>query len=98
MDKQTWNVSDIAGSNVYDDSGECIGVLMDVLPTGANDVWVIKTGLNASGEILLPALKTVVNKIDVEAKKIYVTLPAGLKDVFKDIPAGKVDDKQKQSR
>jgi 16S rRNA processing protein RimM len=84
LDKQTWNVSDIAGSAVFDEKGEFIGTLVDVLPTGGNDVWVIKSGLNSSGEILLPALKSVVKKIDVEAKKIYVEMPAGLREVFEE--------------
>ena len=94
MDKQTWKVSDIAGSIVYDESGTLVGVLVDVLPTGGNDVWVLKTNLNSSGEILLPALKSVVKKIDVEAKKIYVVMPAGLKEIFEEHAAR---EKQKQS-
>jgi len=83
-EKQSWKVSDIAGSSVIDENGECIGVLVDVLPTGGNDVWVIKTGLNGSGEILLPALESVVKRIDVEAKNIYIVMPAGLKEVFEE--------------
>jgi 16S rRNA processing protein RimM len=93
LDIQTWKVSDIAGSSIFDEQGTCIGVLVDVLPTGGNDVWVIKTDLNESGEILLPALKSVVTKIDVEAKKIYVIMPAGLKEIFEEHAETKKEEK-----
>ena len=84
MENKTWKVADIAGSKVFDETGGYIGVLVDVLPTGGNDIWVITTDLNPTGEILLPALKTVVNEIDAEAKKITVALPAGLKEIFEE--------------
>jgi 16S rRNA processing protein RimM len=78
----TWKVSDLAGSEVIDETGQKIGILIDVLPSGANDVWVIRTDIVKSGEILLPALKEVIKKVDVTGKKITVALPAGLKEVF----------------
>jgi 16S rRNA processing protein RimM len=84
LDNKTWNVSDIAGSSVIDENGVLVGILEDVLPTGSNDVWVIKTALNASGELLLPALKSVVTKIDVQARKIYIVMPPGLREVFEE--------------
>ena len=84
MENKTWIVADIAESKVFGENGEYIGILVDVLPTGGNDIWVIKTDLNPTGEILLPALKTVVKEIDAEAKKIIVVLPAGLKEVFEE--------------
>ena len=93
MDTKTWKVSDIAGSNILDENGTMIGVLVDVLPTGGNDVWVIKTDLNESGEILLPALKLVVTKIDIESKKIYIVMPAGLKEIFEEHAEAKKEEK-----
>lgn len=79
-----WKVADIAGSKVYEESGEYIGELVDVLPTNSNDIWVVKTALNPTGEILVPALKTVIKEINVEAKRITVALPTGLKEVFEE--------------
>ena len=78
----TWKVSDITGCEVIDEAGQKIGVLIDVLPSKANDVWVIRTDTVKSGELLLPALKDVVKKVDIAAKKITVSIPAGLKEVF----------------
>ena len=93
MENKTWKVADIAGSKVYNDTGEYIGILVDVLPTGGNDIWVIKTDLNPTGEILMPALKSVVREIDVEAKKITVVLPVGLKEVFEEHCPGQKSQK-----
>ena len=92
MEKQSWKVEDIAGSSVIDELGNCVGTLVDVLPTGGNDVWVIKTGLNPSGEILLPALKSVVTRIDTAAKKIFIIMPTGLMEVFEEHAEDKEDE------
>jgi 16S rRNA processing protein RimM len=47
-----------------------------VLPTGGNDVYVVNEG---AAEVLVPALKSVVRKIDIAAKLIEVDLPDGLR-------------------
>jgi ribosomal 30S subunit maturation factor RimM len=31
---------------------------------------------------MIPALKTVVKRVDIAAKKIFVVLPAGLKELY----------------
>ncbi|WP_338834675.1 Ribosome maturation factor RimM [Moorella humiferrea] len=68
----------LLGSRVYSTDGEFLGTLTDVLATGANDVYVVRG--NNYKEILLPALKDVVLKIDVSRKEIIVALPPGLLD------------------
>ncbi|MFH1367924.1 MAG: PRC-barrel domain-containing protein [Elusimicrobiota bacterium] len=82
MKKQSWKVSDIAGSEVFDVSGEKIGLLADVLPSGGNDIWVVVNPSGRYKEILVPALKSVVKEVDVQNKKIVVQLPAGLKEIY----------------
>lgn len=57
---------------VKDIEGNYIGKLVNVIKTGANDVYVIKDQGNK--EILIPALKKVVKKIDVDAKEMIVEL------------------------
>lgn len=50
--------------------------MVDVLSTGSNDVYVVRT---AEGkEILLPAIKDVIKEIDIQNKKIIVNLMDGL--------------------
>jgi 16S rRNA processing protein RimM len=73
---KTYRVKDLAGCEVVTVKGEVLGRLKDVLPTGSNDVFVIGEGLS---EILVPALKSVVLEIDLEAKRITVDLPDGLR-------------------
>jgi 16S rRNA processing protein RimM len=73
---KTYRVKDLVGFQVVTVQGEVLGNLKDVLPTGSNDVFVVGEGL---AEILVPALKSVVTGIDVEAKRITVDLPDGLR-------------------
>jgi 16S rRNA processing protein RimM len=68
----------LVGSRVYTTGGEFLGILTEVLTTGANDVYVVKgTGKK---EILIPALKDVVRKIDLARREMTVALPPGLLD------------------
>lgn len=59
--------------------GESLGTLMDVLPAGGNDVFVVRRG---DKEVLIPALKTVIQSIDLKARRIEVVLPAGLRELY----------------
>jgi len=61
-------IFDIIGCKVYTQEDELLGEIVDVLQPGANDVYVIK----GEKEIMLPALKTFIVKMDVANKKIIV--------------------------
>jgi 16S rRNA processing protein RimM len=74
-------VRDLDGCEVLTEEGELLGVLKDVYPTGANDVFSVKLG---EREILVPALKEVVLSIDLTAKKITVRLPPGLRTIYEE--------------
>lgn len=68
---------DIVGLSVIDQaSQQVIGTISEILTTGANDVWVIKR--TGQKDLLLPFLKSVVQKIDLDQKKVFVDVPAGL--------------------
>lgn len=69
-------VFDIVGLEVFTADGERLGVVRQVLRTGANDVYVVD---GAGKEIYLPALKSVVQAIDLEARRMVVALPEGLR-------------------
>lgn len=62
-------ICDMIGCAVVNTRGETIGVLIDVLTPGSNDVYVLDTKM---GEVLLPALHSVVLDIDVYSKRITV--------------------------
>ena len=74
-----WKVSEILGFEVFDQSGERLGVLSDVILTGSNDVWVVRCD---GEEILIPALKNIVKEVNFLRKKIFVALPAGYADIY----------------
>ncbi|HVO33691.1 MAG TPA: PRC-barrel domain-containing protein [Elusimicrobiota bacterium] len=74
-----YRVRDLAGCGVFADDGRKLGELVDVLPSGGNDIFVVQRGPK---EILIPALKSVVRKIDLAARRIEVALPPGLLDVY----------------
>ena len=69
-------IADLIGCEVY--QGEYIGILSDVFTAGGSDVYVIKR--EKKNELLLPALASVIKKIDVEQKRIDVEIPRGLLD------------------
>ena len=59
----------IIGSAVIDDMGAHYGTVQEILTTGANDVYVIHNG---DKELLIPAVKSVVQKIDIATKTITI--------------------------
>lgn len=66
----------IIGLDVFDETGASLGVVSEILETGANDVYVVKNP--AGRELLLPALQQVVLEIDLERKRMKVHLLPGL--------------------
>lgn len=77
--KTTWKVADILGFEVIDQDGNELGLLADVISTGNNDVWTIKSDTE---ELLIPALKSIVTKVDISKKRIFVSLPDGYSDIY----------------
>ncbi|MBF0846443.1 ribosome maturation factor RimM [Streptococcus danieliae] len=67
---------EIIGCKVIDENKNIVGEIVDILQTGANDVWVIKTDKNK--EILIPYIEEVVKNIDIDNKIINIELMEGL--------------------
>jgi 16S rRNA processing protein RimM len=63
----------LLGLQVFNESGELLGNLDEILETGANDVYVIKS--EAGEEILIPVIFDVVISYHLEEGKIVVRLP-----------------------
>ena len=61
-------INDLVGCNVFDETGNSLGAISDVIQTGSNDVYWIKQ----PQELLIPALKEIVVSIDVENKKVII--------------------------
>jgi 16S rRNA processing protein RimM len=67
----------LIGLDVYEGE-EFLGVINDILVTGANDVYVVQ---KAEGkELLLPAIQSVILEIDLERHRMDVSIPDGLID------------------
>ena len=69
---------DIIGLNVFDLNDKKLGTIANVLKTGSNDVFVMKS--ENDEEILIPALKRVVKKIDIE-NKMMIIIPEMLEEI-----------------
>lgn len=76
LNKDEYFVYDIIGSTVITDTDEELGELIEVLATGANDVYVVKS--KDDKEILLPSIKECILDVDVENKIIKVHIMPGL--------------------
>lgn len=66
----------LIGLRVQTAAGETLGVLSDVIETGANDVYVVDSP--TYGEILLPAIDDVIVHTDIAAGVMIVNLIEGL--------------------
>lgn len=76
LNRDEYFIADLMGLVVKDETGSRIGVLKDVMETGANDVYVIT--LDDGRELLLPAIKQCVLAVDIEAGFITIHILDGL--------------------
>lgn len=76
LEENEFFICDLIGCIGYEEDGSEIGELTEVMQTGANDVFVFKT---ASGkEVLVPYIEQCVTKIDIENKKVQLSLLPGM--------------------
>ncbi len=78
LKKDEYFIADMIGSTVEDEEGKVLGTLLDVMQTGANDVYIVED--ENGKELLFPAIKQCVLKVDIEEKKILVHVMPGLLD------------------
>jgi 16S rRNA processing protein RimM len=65
----------LEGLRVFSDEGVELGELIEVLETGANEVFVVR---GAAGELLLPNIEDVILEVDLDAGRMTVHLLPGL--------------------
>lgn len=61
----------LIGLDVYEDQGSYLGQLIQILRTGANDVYLIEN--QAGDETLIPAIEDVILEVDLKEKKMLVS-------------------------
>jgi len=69
---------DLVGMAVRTEEGKSVGTLAEILPTGANDVFVVRG--EAGEERLIPATKEVVRTVDVPRRMMTIRGVPGLLD------------------
>ena len=72
-------IVDLIGLRVVTDEEKVLGVMKDVLQTGANDVYVVK--MEDGKELLLPAIKDCILHVDLEKGEMLVHVLDGLLDL-----------------
>ncbi|MBO4327286.1 MAG: 16S rRNA processing protein RimM [Clostridia bacterium] len=94
LPEDTYFIGDLIGSTVYeftDGADEnlfetdakgvaLLGKLFEVLPTGSNDVYGVRTPDNK--EMYIPSIGDVIRHVDVERGLVFVKLLPGLKEVY----------------
>ncbi len=76
LPEDSYFIVDLIDMEVYTDKNILLGKIVDVFPTGSNDVYVVKDELGK--QTLLPAIGDVIKNVDVENKKMIVHLIDGL--------------------
>lgn len=76
-EEDEYYIKDLYDMNVVTVDGEELGIISDVIFTGANDVYAVKD--NNGKEILIPAIKDCIVSVDVENNLMTVKLLEGLR-------------------
>ena len=77
LEEDSYYIKDLIGLEVIDiNNNAVIGKLDYVFNNGANDVYEVTTLENK--KVYLPAIKQVIKKVDIKARKIYVEIMEGL--------------------
>ena len=66
---------EIIGLEVYLNTGEFLGKIHHIIPTGSNDIYVAR---KEGHEILIPAVHDIVEKIDLDSKRIIISEIEGI--------------------
>jgi 16S rRNA processing protein RimM len=66
----------IVGMTVVEQDGTLLGKVTEIISTGANDVYVV---VGPDGELLLPAIESVILEIDLDADRMVVHMMEGLR-------------------
>ena len=78
LEDDEYYIADLIGMDVVLEDGSKFGTLKDVMETGANDVYAVKTP--EGKEILLPAIRDCILDVNVDEKRMTVHVMEGLLD------------------
>ncbi|GAF23333.1 MULTISPECIES: ribosome maturation factor RimM [Shouchella] len=69
---------EIIGCQAVDEDGHSLGVIKDIIETGANDVWVVER--KGKKDLLLPYIEDVIKEVNIDEGTVKVHLLEGLDD------------------
>lgn len=69
---------DLKGCRVYTPTGEWLGAVSGWIETSGTELLVVE---HEGGELLIPFAEAFLKSVDVEAKRIVVELPEGLREL-----------------
>ena len=69
-------IADLIDMEVVTDEGKALGTLIDVMETGANDVYIIDS--LEHGEVLIPAIRECILDVDMDEERMTIHLMEGL--------------------
>ena len=78
LGRDEYFIADLIGLAVYDDQDQYLGVLTNVIETGANDVYEVM--FEDGRQVLFPAIKQCILDVDLENRKMKVHIMDGLLD------------------
>lgn len=82
--KDEYFIADLIGIEVFEEDGRKVGILKEVMPTGANDVYVVELcesfAEKGQTEVLIPAIKQCILDVKPQENKMTVHLLDGLLD------------------
>lgn len=76
LPKETYFIFEIIGLEVYDENNIFLGKVENVIRTGSNDVYVVKS--KDKEELFIPAIREVVKNVNLEKKRITIKMVDGL--------------------
>ena len=79
LQEDEYLISELVGINVFDDSGDLMGVVKSVGSNGGNDILCIVND-KMEKEFLVPFVQELVPIVDLDKRKIIVKLIEGLVD------------------
>jgi len=77
LPEDSFYIFDLIGLEVFNEEGSHLGIIEDVIQTGANDVYVVSSS-EKKRPLLIPALKQVVRQVDLKNQRMVVELLPGL--------------------
>lgn len=76
LEEGQYYLCDVIGADVVEEEGAHIGKVTDVIETGANNVFVIRT--DEGKEVLFPVIPDCIKKVDTEAGVVTAHIMKGL--------------------